>query len=34
MDKCEKEKRLCGIYREVGHIRSKCPNVAGPSNRP
>ncbi|XP_058772701.1 uncharacterized protein LOC131646752 [Vicia villosa] len=33
MDDVEKEKRMCGICREVGHIRSKCPNVAGPSNR-
>ncbi|XP_058761446.1 uncharacterized protein LOC131634842 [Vicia villosa] len=34
MDDVEKEKRMCGICREVGHIRSKCPNVSGPSNRP
>ncbi|CAK8563957.1 unnamed protein product [Lathyrus sativus] len=34
MDDFEKEKRRCGICREIGHMRRKCPNVAGPSNRP
>ncbi|CAK8577648.1 unnamed protein product [Lathyrus sativus] len=33
-DDVEKEKRRCGICREIGHMRRKCPNVAGPSNRP
>ncbi|CAK8543299.1 unnamed protein product [Lathyrus sativus] len=33
MDDAEKEKR-CGICREIGHMRRKCPNVVGPSNRP
>ncbi|XP_050909751.1 uncharacterized protein LOC127123590 [Lathyrus oleraceus] len=34
MDDVEKEKRRCGICREIGHMRRKCPNVAGPSQRP
>ncbi|CAK8542620.1 unnamed protein product [Lathyrus sativus] len=34
MDDLEKEKRWCEICREIGHMRRKCPNVAGPSNRP
>ncbi|CAK8578221.1 unnamed protein product [Lathyrus sativus] len=34
MDDVEKEKRQCGICREIGHMRRKCPNVVGPSNRP
>ncbi|CAK8560783.1 unnamed protein product [Lathyrus sativus] len=34
MDDVEKEKRRCGICREIGHMRRKCPNVVGPSNRP
>ncbi|CAK8571549.1 unnamed protein product [Lathyrus sativus] len=34
MDDAEKEQRRCGICREIGHMRRKCPNVAGPSNRP
>ncbi|CAK8564129.1 unnamed protein product [Lathyrus sativus] len=29
----EKEKRRCGICREIGHMCRKCPNVVGPSNR-
>ncbi|CAK8539708.1 unnamed protein product [Lathyrus sativus] len=33
MDDLEKEKRRCGICREIGHMRRKCPNVADPSNR-
>ncbi|CAK8531310.1 unnamed protein product [Lathyrus sativus] len=33
MDDLEKEKRRCGISREIGHMRRKCPNVVGPSNR-
>ncbi|CAK8578989.1 unnamed protein product [Lathyrus sativus] len=34
MDNLEKEKRKCGICREIGHMHRKCLNVAGPSNRP
>ncbi|CAK8532597.1 unnamed protein product [Lathyrus sativus] len=34
MDDAEKEKRRCGICREIGHMRRKFLNVAGPSNRP
>ncbi|CAK8543282.1 unnamed protein product [Lathyrus sativus] len=34
MDDFEKEKRRCGICREIDHMRRKCPNVAGPSNWP
>ncbi|CAK8537691.1 unnamed protein product [Lathyrus sativus] len=34
IDDFEKEKRRCGICREIGHMQRKCPNVAGPSNRP
>ncbi|CAK8565594.1 unnamed protein product [Lathyrus sativus] len=34
MDDAEKEKRRCGICREIGHMRRKCPNVVGLSNRP
>lgn len=34
MDDVEKEKRRCGICREIGHMRRKCPNVAGSSQRP
>ncbi|XP_050897043.1 uncharacterized protein LOC127103845 [Lathyrus oleraceus] len=34
MNDVEKEKRRCGICREIGHMRRKCPNVAGPSQRP
>ncbi|XP_050890812.1 uncharacterized protein LOC127096261 [Lathyrus oleraceus] len=28
MDDIEKENRRCGICREIGHMRRKCPNVA------
>ncbi|CAK8560256.1 unnamed protein product [Lathyrus sativus] len=34
MDDLEKEKRRCGICREIDHMRRKCLNVACPSNRP
>ncbi|CAK8534765.1 unnamed protein product [Lathyrus sativus] len=34
MDDLEKEKRRCEICQEIGHIRRKCPKVAGLSNRP
>ncbi|CAK8539745.1 unnamed protein product [Lathyrus sativus] len=34
MENAEKEKRRCGICREIGHMRRKCPNVVGSSNRP
>ncbi|CAK8571576.1 unnamed protein product [Lathyrus sativus] len=34
MDDSEKEKRRCGICREISHMRIKCSNVVGPSNRP
>ncbi|CAK8575919.1 unnamed protein product [Lathyrus sativus] len=34
MDGTEKEKRRYEICREIGHMRKKCPNVVGPSNRP
>ncbi|XP_050917824.1 uncharacterized protein LOC127135051 [Lathyrus oleraceus] len=31
MDNVEKEKRRCGICREIGHMRRKCPTRPGPS---
>ncbi|XP_050885972.1 uncharacterized protein LOC127091390 [Lathyrus oleraceus] len=31
MDNAEKEKRRCGICREIGHMRRKCPTRLGPS---
>ncbi|CAK8541965.1 unnamed protein product [Lathyrus sativus] len=34
MDDLEKEKRRREICREIGHMRRKCLNVVGPSNRP
>ncbi|CAK8579100.1 unnamed protein product [Lathyrus sativus] len=33
MEDAEKEKRRCGICREIDHIRRKCTNGVGPSNR-
>jgi hypothetical protein len=31
MDNVEKEKRRCGICREIGHMRRKCPTRPDPS---
>ncbi|CAK8544193.1 unnamed protein product [Lathyrus sativus] len=33
MNDLEKENRRCEICREIGHMRRKCSNVAGLSNR-